>query len=144
MIRHYIFLNLALPIQVTLPARCLQNIEYEQASQVAMPARQLAEMLASFRVQRCTICHREAAVVHTFIDDVVKEVERVTIDLLVSGIVADKLAAMIGRDDDGWPEALGREGAFAGTSWSAEHEDGSTGYFNGCWHGLVCFLHTLR
>jgi hypothetical protein len=61
-----------------------------------MPACQFSEALASFRMERRTICHREAPIVHAFIDDVIKEVERVTIDVLVGHVIADKLTTMIG------------------------------------------------
>ena len=119
MVRYHVFLNLALPLLVTLQTCCLWNIEDEQAGQVAMPACQLMQVVTSFRLESCTICHSEAPIVHAFIDDVIKKIERVTIDLLVGNVVADKLTTMIRRYDSGCPKALGCEGAFTATSRSA-------------------------
>ncbi len=119
MVRYHVFLNLALPPLVTLQTCRLWNIEDEQAGQVAMPACQLMQAVTSFRLESCTICHREAPIVHAFIDDVIKKIERVTIDVLVGDVVADKLTTMIGRYNSGCPKALGCEGAFTATSRSA-------------------------
>jgi hypothetical protein len=74
----------------------LRGIEDEQARQEAIPAGYFAQPATGVGVEGGTVGYSKAPQVQTLADDVIKQVESIAIDLLIAGVITDKLATMIG------------------------------------------------
>ena len=81
---------------VPLRTGLLRDVEDEQARQEAIPARYFAQSTTGLGVEGGTVGYSKAPQVQTFADDVIKQVEGIAIDLLIAGVITDKLATMIG------------------------------------------------
>src|SRR5450759_1381099 len=101
------------------------HVEDEQAAIVTRLARLSAQPAASIGTQRRAIGDGETAQVHTFLDDIVEEVKRVAVELLVVFVITDHGTAGIRRDDAGGRKALRGKGAFARTCRAAEYQQRS-------------------
>jgi len=126
---------------ITLVGDAFWNLKDQEGGAIAVAARQIQQCVAGFRAQRRAVGYREAAIPQAFIDNIVKEIESVAIDILVARIVADQFAAMIRRNNDGGAETLRGKRAFARACRTAQYEqrsewqvDDSRRLVGGCVH----------
>lgn len=101
-----LFPNDALSRLILLDADVGGEVEDEQASVILVLAGHAQQAMARLRRQCRAIGERKTGLQHSFMDNIVKEIEAVAIDLLVRFVVTDQGAAEVGGDDRGISNVL--------------------------------------
>lgn len=72
------------------------DVEDEQAGGVVVAGGELAQVAASFGIESSAIGNGETVVEHALVNDVVEEIEGVTVDVLIGDVITDKCTAKVG------------------------------------------------
>jgi hypothetical protein len=130
--------NGAFSLGITLQAFLQRHIENKSHAGHTMFPRQLQQVSARLRGERCGIDHAQALDIQALLDQEVQEREGLHLKTLVALIITHQRARLVRRDDLSWPEVARCEGGFSANRRAAQHHDGGTCQANnsraaGCW-----------
>src|SRR5580700_27481 len=110
-IGHDFLFDLAFALSVAGGADGFWCVEDEQVGGIAILVSHFEQFAAWGGVERGTIGYGKAALKQTFEYDIIEEIERVAVHLLITHVIANEGATMFGRNNRGCPKAPGGKGA---------------------------------